>query len=82
MISKRLVVLARTMRDNADGHQINEFGGAVPDETADTNEIERSAALARRARLGDYDESTLCCISMFPSILSQGRSHSRTASPE
>lgn len=38
--------------------QMNEFGGAVPEDTYDTTEDERSAALARRARLGDYDEGT------------------------
>ena len=39
--------------------QINEFGGAWPEEVQDTTEAERSAALARRARLGDYDESLI-----------------------
>lgn len=37
--------------------QINEFGGASPEGGDDVSEIERSTALARRARLGDYDES-------------------------
>lgn len=39
-----------------DKDQIDEFGGAVPEEITETTENHRSAALARRARLGDYDE--------------------------
>lgn len=45
--------------------QINEFGGAVSEGTDDTSEIERSAVLARRARLGDYDESMKYAESLF-----------------
>ncbi|RMZ14414.1 hypothetical protein D0860_02112 [Hortaea werneckii] len=36
--------------------KINQFGGAVPEDSHDRKDEERSAALARRARLGDYDE--------------------------
>ncbi|TKA61404.1 hypothetical protein B0A55_11554, partial [Friedmanniomyces simplex] len=36
---------------------INTFGGAVPAEDGESKDDERSAALARRARLGDYDEA-------------------------
>lgn len=36
--------------------KINEFGAAAPEESRSTKEDERSAALAARARLGDYDE--------------------------
>ncbi|KAK3718531.1 hypothetical protein LTR37_005035 [Vermiconidia calcicola] len=39
--------------------KINEFGGAVSEAGEDTSEAERSAALARRARLGDYDEDLI-----------------------
>ncbi|KAK5174534.1 uncharacterized protein LTR77_001614 [Saxophila tyrrhenica] len=39
--------------------QINDFGGAVPEDNADATEADRSAALARRARLGDYDEGLI-----------------------
>lgn len=42
--------------------QINSFGGAEPgthDDGAEWQEDERSAALARRARLGDYDEDLI-----------------------
>jgi tRNA threonylcarbamoyladenosine dehydratase len=41
--------------------QINSFGGAepAPEEDADRKDDERSAALARRARLGDYDEALI-----------------------
>ncbi|KAK4625342.1 tRNA threonylcarbamoyladenosine dehydratase 2 [Fulvia fulva] len=39
--------------------KINDFGGAVPEETLKNRDDERSAALARRARLGDYDEDLI-----------------------
>ncbi|EMC98633.1 hypothetical protein BAUCODRAFT_136900 [Baudoinia panamericana UAMH 10762] len=39
--------------------EINDFGGAVPDDTDERRDDERSAALARRARLGDYDEALI-----------------------
>ncbi|KAK5127872.1 hypothetical protein LTR85_004989 [Meristemomyces frigidus] len=42
-----------------DVEAINEFGGAVPEEDAERKDDERSAALARRARLGDYDENLI-----------------------
>jgi tRNA A37 threonylcarbamoyladenosine dehydratase len=39
--------------------QINDFGGATQDASKSTKEDERSAALATRARLGDYDEDLI-----------------------
>ncbi|THX47574.1 hypothetical protein D6C77_10483 [Aureobasidium pullulans] len=39
--------------------RINDFGGAVQDASKSTKEDERSAALATRARLGDYDEDLI-----------------------
>jgi tRNA A37 threonylcarbamoyladenosine dehydratase len=39
--------------------QINNFGGAVVDESAHSEEDKRGIALARRARLGDYDEALI-----------------------
>ncbi|KAK5118329.1 hypothetical protein LTR62_002842 [Meristemomyces frigidus] len=42
-----------------DVEKINSFGGASPAETSSTRDDDRSAALARRARLGDYDESLI-----------------------
>jgi tRNA A37 threonylcarbamoyladenosine dehydratase len=39
--------------------QINDFGGAVVDESAQSEEDKRGIALARRARLGDYDEALI-----------------------
>ena len=33
----------------------------MSDGSQDTPEAERSAALARRARVGDYDEGTMSC---------------------
>ncbi|KAH0075873.1 hypothetical protein KCU66_g21297, partial [Aureobasidium melanogenum] len=36
--------------------QINNFGGAVQEGSRSSKEDERGAALAARARLGDYDE--------------------------
>lgn len=45
-------------------NKINDFGGAVQDASRSNKEDERSAALAARARLGDYDEG-LSCNDMF-----------------
>ncbi|EGP88741.1 uncharacterized protein MYCGRDRAFT_69654 [Zymoseptoria tritici IPO323] len=42
-----------------DVEKINNFGGAVPEELLENRDDERSAALARRARLGDYDEALI-----------------------
>ncbi|KAH0117747.1 hypothetical protein KCU66_g10314, partial [Aureobasidium melanogenum] len=39
--------------------QINNFGGAVQDGSRSSKEDERGAALAARARLGDYDEELI-----------------------
>ncbi|KAI5246532.1 hypothetical protein E4T47_06971 [Aureobasidium subglaciale] len=39
--------------------KINDFGGAMQDASRSTKEDERSAALAARARLGDYDEELI-----------------------
>ncbi|KAK0944778.1 hypothetical protein LTR29_003791 [Friedmanniomyces endolithicus] len=39
-----------------DVEKINDFGGAVAEPGNENKDDERSAALARRARLGDYDE--------------------------
>lgn len=68
MMSRRydlvLDSIAHEGRNSADGKtgQINAFGGAepvTPDGEAERREDERSAALARRARLGDYDEDLI-----------------------
>ncbi|KAK6432884.1 hypothetical protein LTR95_010945 [Oleoguttula sp. CCFEE 5521] len=40
-------------------HDINDFGGAAASETTEQKDDERSVALARRARLGDYDEDLI-----------------------
>ncbi|KAK5708398.1 hypothetical protein LTR97_000938 [Elasticomyces elasticus] len=40
-----------------DVEKINNFGGAESEDDGEHRDDERSAALARRARLGDYDES-------------------------
>ncbi|KAF2162803.1 hypothetical protein M409DRAFT_57866 [Zasmidium cellare ATCC 36951] len=42
-----------------DVKKINDFGGAAPEEIVGNRDDERSAALARRARLGDYDEDLI-----------------------
>ncbi|KAM0716292.1 hypothetical protein Q7P37_007737 [Cladosporium fusiforme] len=43
-----------------DVEKINEFGGASPEDTSTlSKEDERGLALARRARLGDYDEALI-----------------------
>ncbi|KAK3676139.1 hypothetical protein LTR78_003889 [Recurvomyces mirabilis] len=42
-----------------DVEKINNFGGAEPVEHTDQRDDGRSAALARRARLGDYDEDLI-----------------------
>ena len=39
--------------------KINHFGAALQDESKSTKEDERGAALAARARLGDYDEDLI-----------------------
>lgn len=39
--------------------KINDFGGASQSETPQSKEDERGIALARRARLGDYDEALI-----------------------
>lgn len=39
--------------------QINDFGGASMSETPQSKEDERGIALARRARLGDYDDALI-----------------------
>lgn len=39
--------------------KINDFGGAAPEESTLSKEDERGIALARRARLGDYDEALI-----------------------
>lgn len=39
--------------------KINDFGGASPEEGTLSKEDERGIALARRARLGDYDEALI-----------------------
>lgn len=46
---------------SADHPQINEFGGAEVEveDSSERKDHERSAALARRARLGDYDEDLI-----------------------
>jgi tRNA A37 threonylcarbamoyladenosine dehydratase len=40
-------------------YQINDFGGAAVDESTLDEEDKRGIALARRARLGDYDEALI-----------------------
>ncbi|GAB7348700.1 hypothetical protein MBLNU459_g7441t2 [Dothideomycetes sp. NU459] len=54
--------LKNSIPDAKEKHEtirINDFGGAVQDASRSTKEDEKGAALAARARLGDYDEELI-----------------------
>lgn len=60
MMWKRLVSKKGLLyEDTTDLLQINSWGGASPQESDMSPEDERSMALARRARLGDYDDDLI-----------------------